>query len=160
MIRLGTIDDLDRILEIYDIARETMRNNGNYTQWGVNYPNKEITIKDIKDNNLYVIVFDNIIHGVFTFIIGEEDTYQNIYQGNWLSNSVYGTIHRLASDNEVKGIFTMCINYCKERIPHIRIDTHKNNKIMNHLILKNGFQKCGIIYVEDGTERIAYEYIE
>lgn len=39
----------------------------------------------------------------------------------------------------------------------MRIDTHENNKVMQHLIKKNGFQECGIIYVEDGSPRIAYE---
>lgn len=37
------------------------------------------------------------------------------------------------------------------------IDTHKDNKITRHLIEKNGFAKCGIIYVADGSPRIAYE---
>lgn len=34
---------------------------------------------------------------------------------------------------------------------------HKDNKITRHLIEKNGFAKCGIIYVADGSPRIAYE---
>jgi RimJ/RimL family protein N-acetyltransferase len=43
------------------------------------------------------------------------------------------------------------------QIPNIRIDTHRDNAIMQHLLEKNGFVKCGIIYVEDGSPRIAYQ---
>ena len=32
-----------------------------------------------------------------------------------------------------------------------------SNKIMQHLLEENGFTKCGIIHVEDGTPRIAYQ---
>ena len=28
---------------------------------------------------------------------------------------------------------------------------------MRHLLEKNGFKECGIIYVEDGTPRIAFQ---
>ena len=31
---------------------------------------------------------------------------------------------------------------------------------MRHLIEKYGFIQCGIIYVFDGTKRIAYEFIK
>ncbi len=43
---------------------------------------------------------------------------------------------------------------------NFRIDTHNDNKIMQHVIEKNGFIRCGIIYVKDGSPRIAYEKIE
>ena len=32
--------------------------------------------------------------------------------------------------------------------------------IMQKVLLKNGFQETGIIYVEDGTPRIAYEKVK
>ena len=51
------------------------------------------------------------------------------------------------------------VAFCEKQIPHLRIDTHEDNKVMQHLIEKNGFKKCGIVYVEDGTERFAYEKI-
>jgi hypothetical protein len=31
---------------------------------------------------------------------------------------------------------------------------------MQHVVEKHGFQRRGIIYIADGTPRIAYEYIE
>ena len=100
------------------------------------------------------------IHAVFAFIIGKDPTYDRIEQGRWLSKTVYGTIHRVAGDGQIKGVFDLVMAFCNKRIRHLRIDTHQDNKVMQHLILKNGFQKCGIIYVADGSPRIAYEKTE
>ncbi len=49
------------------------------------------------------------------------------------------------------------MEYCSKEIKHLRIDTHQDNKIMQHVILKNGFTYCGIIYTGDGSPRLAYE---
>ena len=93
------------------------------------------------------------------FHIGDDSTYQVIDNGHWLSDEPYGTIHRIAGDGTIHGVLEIAVNYCKKQISHLRIDTHHDNKIMQHVIEKNGFKKCGIIYVKDGSERIAYELI-
>lgn len=159
-IRKALLSDLDKIMNIYKIAKEYMWENGNKMQWNSNYPSKEIIKNDIDNKVCYVFELDDDIHAVFSFIIGEDDTYRFIYNGSWISDSIYGTIHRIASDGKIKGIFSMCIKFCKKEISHLRIDTHLDNKIMQYLIEKNGFIKCGTIYVKDGTSRIAYEYYE
>lgn len=157
MIRIANQNDMPIILNIYEYARNFMKNNGNETQWNNNYPPEDLLYEDIKKEQLYVYEEKNIIHGVFAFIIGEDETYKKIQDGKWLSNEEYGTIHRVASDGEVKGLVNKIIEFCEKKISHLRIDTHDNNKIMQHIILKNGFVKCGTIFVEDGTPRIAYE---
>lgn len=159
MIRTANESDLDIIMNIYNHAKKFMKENGNETQWHDNYPNKEIALNDIKNNVLFVYEENNIIHGVFTFIIGRDKTYEIIENGSWLSEEPYGTIHRMASDGQIKGLFSKVLDFCDNKISHIRVDTHENNKVMNHLLIKHGFKKCGIIYVEDNTSRIAYEKI-
>ena len=43
----------------------------------------------------------------------------------------------------------------------MRIDTHTDNKVMQKLLTKLGFQRCGIIYViEDNYPRYAYEKVK
>lgn len=158
LIRKAIYSDLDRIMEIYSLAREYMWKNGNKTQWTSSYPSLDLVKSDIENDVCYVMEHEDEVCAVFSFIIGEDDTYKVIYDGRWLSNSSYGTIHRIASDGSVKGVFDNCIAFCKNKISHIRIDTHENNKIMRYLIEKNEFQMCGIIFVKDGTKRIAYEY--
>lgn len=155
-IRKAQINELESILKIYAYAREQMRLSGNPTQWSNNRPTESVVVDDIKNGNSYVILNDSEICGVFSFIVGEEPTYKRI-EGEWKSQTPYGTIHRIASSGKIKGIFQTCLNFCQSRITHLRIDTHRVNKIMQHLIEKNGFERCGIIYVADGTPRIAYE---
>ncbi len=157
MIRLATHDDLPKLLDIYEYARQFMREQGNPTQWGASHPEKDILEADIDNNVLYVIEKEGRIQGVFAFIIGEDSTYDIIDQGNWKSNDTYGTIHRVAAAKGATGIAEKTVEYCKNLHPYIRIDTHEKNLVMQHLIEKTGFQKSGIIYAYDGSPRIAYE---
>jgi len=158
-IRNARIDELNSILEIYDIARKFMKKHNNPTQWNNNYPSREILKNDLDNGNLYVILQDNIVCAVFVLIIGEDSTYKNIYEGSWVSNSTYGTIHRVASNQTIKGIFNLIVKYSENKIKHLRVDTHPDNIIMQNAIIKEGFIKCGTIIVGDGTKRIAYEKI-
>ena len=47
-IRKATFCDLEKILDIYKIAREYMKNNGNPNQWGDDKPKKELLISSIQ----------------------------------------------------------------------------------------------------------------
>lgn len=153
------LENLPRILQIYSSARIFMKETGNATQWKNNFPPENLLIEDIKDGNLYVVINNDAICAVFALVIGEESVYSQIEQGQWISDTEYGTLHRIASDGSKHGIFDEIMAFCTCKISHLRIDTHKNNKIMQHLIRKKGFQECGIIHVADGSPRIAYEKI-
>ena len=80
--------------------------------------------------------------------------------GSWKSDRPYGTIHRIASDGSKRAVFKECIEYARETYNHLRVDTHEDNGPMQKVILENGFTYQGIIYIEDGTPRLAYEWIE
>ena len=157
IIRDTTIADYGQIAEIYAYAREQMRQAGNPCQWGDDRPSEETLLKDIRNGQSHLLEEQGLIRGVFTFIIGEDPTYRIIRQGQWLNDAPYGTIHRIAGSGAGKGVFRECLAYCMSRISNIRIDTHRDNAIMRHLLEKHGFQECGIIYVEDGSPRIAYQ---
>ncbi len=158
MIRKATPEDLADLLRIYRHAREFMRRTGNASQWGTNFPPQSLLESDIAKQQLYVCTDSaGQPHGVFALVIGEEPDYQYIEGGSWKSAAPYGTIHRLASDGTVHGVFSQCLAFCRAQIPHLRIDTHKDNLVMQHLIEKHGFSKCGIVYVRGKNPRIAYE---
>ncbi len=157
MIRIAKEKDLKRIQEIYVYARKFMAEHGNPTQWGQTHPTEDTLRKDIEKEQLYVIEEQGKLQGVFALIIGDDPTYRNIEHGSWKDTSLYGTIHRIASAPEVHGIMAQVLAFAWNKIQHLRIDTHENNKVMQHLILKNGFEKCGIIYVDDGSPRVAFE---
>lgn len=156
-IRKATPKDIDKILAIYEYAREQMRLTGNPNQWKQNYPSLEIVENDMQNGSSYVVTDDSEIIAVFAFIIGEEPTYKQIENGTWLNNDAYGTLHRIASSGKQKGIFRFCISFCESKISNIRVDTHACNHIMQHLLESSGYQKCGQIYVADGSPRIAYQ---
>ena len=157
-IRKANIDDLDEIMGIYRIAQDYMIALGNSSQWGHFYPKRELIEEDIEKEICYLICDSEGTHGVFALTEGAEPTYQHIENGKWLNDDEYVTVHRIASDGKANGIFKSAIDYCKDLSDNIRIDTHNSNLIMQKLIEKNGFVKCGRIYVADGTPRIAYQW--
>lgn len=158
IIRKARIEDLAHIMEIYRQAQDFMIESGNPTQWGHSYPSEELIRKDISNGVCHLICDDEGPHGVFALFCGDEPTYQYIENGEWLNDDVYVTVHRIASDGKVHGIFDYGIQYCKGISDNIRIDTHKSNIVMQKLIERNGFEECGIIYVADGSSRIAYHW--
>ena len=156
MVRKAIQNDIEKIGEIYTAARAFMRATGNPTQWSGGYPSRELTEQDIKDGKLYVVEQNGALHGVFYFNIGEDPTYLKI-DGAWESDAPYGVIHRIASDGTARGVFSEALGFCTEQISHIRIDTHEDNKVMQNVLLRHGFCFCGIIYLENGDPRRAYE---
>ena len=158
-VEKAEMKDLPRILEIYAYARNFMKETGNPDQWKDNFPPETLLAEDIEKGNLYVIKGADDIHAAFFFVIGPDPTYAEIEQGEWLSDTEYGTIHRVAGDGTLHGVLGMIVEFCNRRISHLRIDTHEDNKVMQRAICKNGFQKCGIIHIEDGSPRIAFEKV-
>ena len=155
-MRKSSYEDLDEMMKIFEIARKYMEDNGNPSQWSNNRPGKDLVINDIENGESYVVLNDDEIVGTFACIDGIEPTYLQI-DGKWLNDDPYLTIHRIASNGKIKGIFDYVIGELSKLNKDIRIDTHKDNKTMLHLIRKNGFEQCGIIIVDDGTERIAFQ---
>lgn len=158
MTHPATAADLPQILAIYQTARDFMKEHGNASQWGDHYPQQELLEEDIRLGQLFVCVEAGAVHGVFAFILGDDPTYNRIDHGAWPNDRPYGTIHRIAGDGSTRGILGRCLQYCRSRSQNIRLDTHADNKVMQHLAAKYGFQRCGIIYLEDGSPRIAYQY--
>jgi len=159
-IRKATIDDLDVIMSIYRAAQDFMIESGNPNQWGHFYPSEDLVREDISKGISYVICDRDNPHGVFVLIDGLEPTYQYIENGSWINEEPYITLHRIASDGKLHGIFKSAIDYSKSISDNIRIDTHSNNVIMQKQIEKNGFKKCGTIYVREGSPRIAYQWVK
>lgn len=158
-IEKSRIEDLDRLAEVFACARQIMKDSGNPDQWGDDGPGMQLVIDDIAKGNSYVVKDDEKIVATFAFIVGEDPTYKVII-GSWLNDDPYGTIHRIASDGSVKGIFDFVIDQVKSYGIDIRIDTHRDNAIMRHAVAKNGFRECGIIFIADGSERIAYQRLK
>ena len=155
-IKKSDLKDLDKILIVYQKARDYMKKTNNPTQWGDTRPEAYKIIEDINKGIHFSICDNDSIIACFTFYIGI-DPFYNYIEGSWLDDKEYGVIHKVASDQSHKGIMKLIFDYCFKQIKNIRIDTHKDNSTMIHCIKSNGFTYCGIVYVDDNTPRRAYQ---
>lgn len=167
-IRQARPADLERLMEIFDEARYTISLLG-IDQWQDGYPSRSVIEQDIELGQSYCIDADDKLCGTMVLILDGEPTYDRIYDGEWLTGSNtknYLAIHRVAIsvDCRGKGISTKMIqdasNFARRfGKTSLRIDTHHGNVVMRRMLEKNGFQYCGVIYLESGASRVAYEKI-
>lgn len=157
-IRKSRMEELDQLMELYDGGRRWMRQNGNHGQWINGYPSREMITEDIAAGDSYVVEENGQILAVFYYIHGKdvEPTYMEI-DGAWLDDEPYGVIHRIASAGIVPGIVQYCSDWALEQWPILRIDTYRDNQPMQTALTNAGFRRCGIIIIEDGSERVAFQ---
>ena len=165
-IRRTEMSDLEALMPIFDEARTTIASLG-IDQWQNGYPNRAVITADVDGSRSYCIVVDGEICGTFALIRDSEPTYNEIFDGEWLTGDGrehYYAIHRVAISVKCrgKGISTAIISYCAEEAKKankisLRIDTHRGNVVMRKMLEKHGFSHCGTIYLESGDERVAYE---
>ena len=162
-VRPAVPADLPAILPVLEAAKGIMRASGNLHQWVGGYPSEEVIRADIDKGYGFVVVDagDGLVAGYFAFIPSPEPTYAAIYDGAWQDDTLpYHVVHRIASLPQVHGVLRCILDYCFGVDPNIRIDTHRDNRIMQHGLLKYGFRYCGIIYLTSGDERLAYQRIQ
>lgn len=157
LIRKACPGDFAPITKIYENARIFMAEHGNPTQWGSHYPSEDSVRQDICNGFCYVCVEDSRIAAVFYYRLGPDPTYEEICDGSWLNSRPYGVVHRIAASGTVKGAASYCLNWAYEQCGNLKIDTHKNNYVMQNLLAKLEFIRCGTIYTDDGSPRIAYQ---
>jgi hypothetical protein len=158
-IRTTTPQDLERVMEIYAYARAQMKRTGNPSQWGDTKPTRTQVETDIAQQQSFLVMQGQEICGVFAFLIAPDPTYAVIEDGAWLNDAPYGVIHRVASSGKCHGVMDAVLAYCQGQIDNLRIDTHQNNAIMQRILARHQFTRCGIIHIDDGTPRIAYQRI-
>lgn len=157
-IRPAKEKDIPEILKIYEGARGFMRESGNPNQWAGSYPARCHIEADINEGASYVCVDGEEIVACFYFKADAADpTYVNIYEGQWQNDKPYGVIHRVAVKYFGRRIVDFCFSECFKLIPNIKIDTHRDNIPMQKCLTRNGFKYCGIIYLESGDERLAFQ---
>ena len=157
-IRKAKEEDIYVIMTVFDAAKLFMRKTGNDKQWVDGYPSKELILDNIRDDCFYVCLSDEQqIIGVFCYKFGDDATYEKIYDGEWLNDKPYGVVHRIASNGIQRRIADFCLQWCIDNCKNIRIDTHRDNAVMQNVLKRNGYQRCGIIYLANGAERIAFQ---
>ena len=163
--RQAKISDLDQIVEIIELSKKYLKET-KVDQWQDGYPEKEDLRRDIESRNSYVLTNKDEIVATTVISLDGESTYNSIFNGEWITNEDYIVMHRVAVHDKYKGkgIFKELIKEAEilalnKGISSIKIDTHRDNISMQRAVVKNDFKKCGIIYLEDGSERIAFEKV-
>ena len=159
-IRQATYNDLDTLMEVFEGAKLIMRSCGNLNQWNSGYPSADIVRTDIESGCCYVACEDGKILATMSLIPGPDPTYTYI-DGRWPNEDPYYVIHRIATRTPGRRLASKLFDWAFEKINSegvrsIRIDTHKDNCIMKHILTKYGFRECGVIYLTNGDSRDAY----
>lgn len=156
MIRKARDEDFEKVCAVYVSAQRSMEAQKN-PQWPKGHPSPEEIKSLIERDVLYVVGEEP--HAAFALVEGEDPTYGYI-EGAWSRDEPYLTIHRIASDGQIKGVARTIFEFARDKHPYIRIDTHRKNKTMLHALEKFGFHACGVIYLANGDERLAFDYYE
>lgn len=165
-VRTAWESDLDEIMTIIEAARDFIHSQGIH-QWVNGYPSSNVILDDIKSGNSYVLVDEEsgaIMATSFISFDGES-TYDKIYDGSWGDDCAeFCVIHRVAVNSSYRrsgmanAMFEYAAKLCRERgCKYLRADTHRDNLKMQGAMKKAGFVYRGIIYLENGDERFAFE---
>lgn len=162
-IRKASLADLGQIMDIVADAQRFLRDSG-VDQWQDNYPTAEIMACDIARGELYVAEqADERVVAIATISFAGEPTYQTIYDGEWPNNEPYAVIHRAAIRHGercrglAKQLFAFAEQLSAEQgVSNIRVDTHADNLVMQHLLDRCGYMRCGVITLCSGASRVAY----
>lgn len=154
--------DIAYVMEIIDEAKAYFKTNS-IPQWQNGYPNEETILQDMRNGFSYVLEEGGKVIGIAAIITQKDPDYTRI-EGKWLNDDPYIVIHRIAmkASEKGKGMASSLLEYayqlaCETDIHNIRIDTHEDNLSMQRFLIKNGFHRCGKVYIRGTDPRIAYQ---
>ena len=162
MIRIATLKDIDKLLEITKACGIHMISK-NIFQWNEFYPNKNAFLKDLGRNELYVLEIENTLIGCICVSTFMDEEYNTI---SWLSetkNNIY--IHRLAihPNHQGKGYAQKLMSFAedfskKNNFISVRLDTFSINQRNVQFYEHRGYKRLGNIYFPKQSEFPFYCY--
>ena len=166
-INLAQTEDIPAIMSVVKDAQEYLFEQG-IDQWQDGYPDNAQIELDISNRESYIVVDrTGVIIGTTVLSTKNEPSYNKI-DGDWMTsfNSKYGVIHRLAIGRQFRklGVAKFVFNICEAKlriknIDSMRIDTHEDNIGMQKLLTGLGYKYCGVIFLENGDKRLAFEKV-
>ena len=161
--RASKADDIEHIMQIIKEGQHQLARQG-VDQWQDGSPSRETICSDISKGVSYVLQDGEDIIATVAVTFAHEQTYDGIFEGNWLSDQPYGVVHRIAVSDRCKGkqIAALLMENAErltlEKDRHsVKVDTHADNKSMQRLLEKCGYTYCGRLVIEGGLPRIGYE---
>ena len=124
-------------------------------QWQRGYPNRASVERDVEEGVGYVLVKDDEVVAYGAMVFTGEPAYAEIADGEWLtSEGDYAVVHRMCVAEEYVGkgygrrFMAEAERVAAQSKRSMRVDTHADNKVMQHLMPSMGYTYCGIIYFE------------
>lgn len=155
MIRLATLQDIPRILEIKNLAIDTMHQNKIF-QWDDSYPTQDIFEQDILRKEFYVLEEHNHIMGFCCINNTHAPEHKQL---NWSTPGDAYMVHRLAIDPNAggKGFASLFLAFAEQlaksnNVFSMRINTFSHNYLAQKLFIKNGYSYVGEMIIPRKTE--------
>ncbi|WP_412989280.1 GNAT family N-acetyltransferase [Pediococcus siamensis] len=166
-LRKTTTQDLPSVVKIIDSAKAFLKAQ-NINQWQDGYPQAADLQSDIQNHISYVLIINGQVAGTAALMPDHDPNYDVIQKGNWVGpeDAKYTVIHRIAMSPDfrgqhlaakmISGLLTLSSQLGYDQI---RIDTHPDNKLMQHLIINSGFTYRGVVLMDHNPEetRLAYQ---
>ena len=156
-------EDVPAIMTLVEAAVRRLAAMG-VDQWQDGYPNRGRIEQDVAEGIGYVIEEADRVVAYGAVIFTGEDAYRAI-DGGWLTEEEnYVVVHRMCVAEEVVGhgfgrrFMEAAEQLSRGRVQSFRVDTHADNRVMQSLLPRLGFTRCGIIYFES-RHLIAFEKI-
>ena len=156
IIRKATESDLNTVFCIYEAARAFMKKTGNPNQWRDKHPPKEMLCDDVARGRLFVAEEEGVLYGAFALYADGDPVYDAL-GATWLNDAPYIALHRVASNGEKRGILRAFVEYALTVSKNIKIDTHRENLVMQSALEKLGFRALGAAEIPGVGERILYQ---
>ena len=162
MIEKAKLTDLSEIVAVIESARAFLKAQ-EIDQWQKSaYPAAADVRSDIENNVAYVLKVDGKVAAYAAVMTGFDPAYDLIH-GAWRNDSHdYVTVHRMAVSTAFRGQalgqgFLTSVFETFSTYQNFRVDTHPDNQIMQHILTKLGFEKCGVVMFEGA--RWAYQKV-
>ena len=156
-------EDVPAIMTLVEAAVRRLAAMG-VDQWQDGYPNRGRIEQDVAEGIGYVIEENDRVVAYGAVIFTGEDAYRAI-EGQWLTEEEnYVVVHRMCVAEEVVGqgygrrVMEAAALFSRDRVRSFRVDTHADNRVMQSLLPRLGFTRCGTIRI-DGRPFEAFEKI-
>ena len=156
-------EDVPAIMTLVEAAVRRLAAMG-VDQWQDGYPNRGRIEQDVAEGIGYVIEEADRVVAYGAVIFTGEDAYRAI-EGQWLTEEEnYVVVHRMCVAEEVVGqgfgrrFMEAAEQFSRGRVRSFRVDTHADNRVMQSLLPRLGFTRCGTIRI-DGRPFEAFEKI-
>lgn len=153
IFRRAIESDVEAIVAIMNDAIRRLGEQG-VDQWQHGYPNAERIVQDVAEGIGWVLCDDEVV-AYGALVLSGEPAYANISDGEWITREEnYAVVHRMCVKDACTGrgygrrFMTEAEAVSAATKRSMRVDTHADNRIMQHLLRKMGYTYCGMIYFE------------